>query len=234
MQLNYEKEAVMKKCSICERRKFLLQATMGSAAFFTVRGAFAEALRLTAPQGEGPFYPDKLPLDTDNDLIMINDAITPAIGEIAHLIGRVTDVKGNPIRNAVVKIWQCDATGIYIHSKGGSREKIDKNFQGFGQFSTNLKGEYYFRCIKPVPYTGRPPHIHVAVEKSGKRVLTTQLYIRGDERNERDGLFREAKSEKARETLLVDFNPLKGSKTGELTANWDIVLGLTPNEETVG
>lgn len=224
----------MRKCSICERRKFLFQATMGSAAFFTVKGAFAEALRVTAAQGEGPFYPDKLPLDTDNDLILINDGITPAVGEITHLTGKVTDVKGNPIRNAIVKIWQCDASGIYIHSKGGSREKLDKNFQGFGQFSTNLEGEYYFRCIKPVIYTGRPPHIHVAVEKGGRRVLTTQAYIRGHEANEKDGLFRQAKTKEARETLLVDFNPLKGSKTGELKANFDIVLGLTPNEDEIG
>lgn len=224
----------MRKCSICERRKFLFQATAGSAAFFTVKGAFAEALRITAAQGEGPFYPDKLPLDTDNDLILINDGITPAVGEVTHLTGKVTDAKGKPIRNAIVKIWQCDASGIYIHSQGGSREKIDKNFQGFGQFSTDLKGEYYFRCIKPVIYTGRPPHIHVAVEKGGKRLLTTQAYIRGHESNAKDGLFRAAKTNEAKETLLVDFNPLKGSKTGELKANFDIVLGLTPNEDEIG
>ena len=216
------------------RRKFLFRATMGSAAFFTVPGAFAEALRPTAAQGEGPFYPDKLPLDTDNDLILINDSITPAVGEITHLTGKVTDIKGKPLRNAIVKIWQADQAGVYIHSKGGSREKQDKNFQGFGQFSTNLKGDYYFRCIKPVVYTGRPPHIHVAVEKGGKRLLTSQLYIRGHEMNEKDGLFRQAKTREARETLLVDFKPLKGSKTGELKAKFDIVLGLTPDEDKLG
>lgn len=221
-------------CTICRRRRFLLQATAGTAAFFTVPGAFAEELIRTAAQGEGPFYPDKLPLDTDNDLILINDGITPAVGEITHLTGKVTDVKGKPIRNALVKIWQADSEGVYIHSQGGSREKIDKNFQGFGQFSTDLKGKYYFRCIKPVIYTGRPPHIHVAVERGGKRILTTQLYIRGHEMNEKDGLFRQAKTKQAKETLLVDFKPMKNSRTGELRANFDIVLGLTPNEDEVG
>ena len=97
-----------------------------------------------------------------------------------------------------------------------------------------MKGRYYFRCIKPVIYTGRPPHIHVAVEKSGKRILTTQLYIRGHEANEKDFLFNQAKTKEAMETLLTDFKPLKGSKTGELTAKFDIVLGLTPNEDEVG
>ena len=224
----------MKNCPICVRREFLFRATAGAATLFTVPGAFAEELMRTAPQGEGPFYPDKLPLDTDNDLIIINDSITPAIGEITHLTGKVTDVKGKPIRNAVVKIWQADSNAVYIHSRGGDREKMDRNFQGFGQFSTDLRGRYYFRCIKPIPYPGRPPHIHVAVEKSGKRVLTTQLYIRGHELNERDRLFRAEKDAKARETLLVDFKPLKNSKTGELRANFNIVLGLTPNEDQTG
>ena len=43
----------------------------------------AEELTRTAKQAEGPFYPDKLPLDTDNDLIIVNDAITPAVGPSA-------------------------------------------------------------------------------------------------------------------------------------------------------
>lgn len=217
-------------CAICERRRFLAQATAGTAALFTVPGAFADLIR-TAPQGEGPFYPDKLPLDTDNDLLLINDSITPAVGEVTHLTGKVTDVKGRPIRNALVKIWQCDANGIYIHSKGGSRDALDANFQGFGQFSTNLNGEYYFRCIKPVAYTGRPPHIHVAVERSGRRVLTTQLYIRGHQANQNDFLLRRVKEQQARNTLLVDFKPLSGSIAGELQATFDIVSGLTPDED---
>jgi len=203
---------------------------MGSAAYFTIPGTFADQLIQTPPQGEGPFYPDILPLDTDNDLIVINDEITPAVGEITHLTGKVTDLKGNPIRNALVKIWQTDNNGIYIHSEGGSRDDLDTNFQGFGQFSTDLKGRYYFRCLKPVPYPGRPPHIHVAVERSGKRVLTTQVYVRGHELNKKDFLLRRARDPQARDTLLVDFNPLKGSKAGELQAQFNIVLGVTPDE----
>jgi protocatechuate 3,4-dioxygenase, beta subunit len=86
------------------RRTFLTSVTLASAAFMTTRGAFAEELARTPRVEEGPFYPDKLPLDTDNDLLIVNDAITPAVGEITHLSGRLLDAKGDPIRNAVVEI----------------------------------------------------------------------------------------------------------------------------------
>src|SRR5262245_54660531 len=99
------------------RRGFLRDAGFsGLAVMFTVRGAFADELTKTPPQTEGPFYPNKLPLDTDNDLIIVNDGITPAVGEITHLTGRLLDPKGDPIRGAAVEIWQCDNNGAYLHS----------------------------------------------------------------------------------------------------------------------
>src|SRR5713101_1367164 len=103
------------------RRRFLRGMTLGAVAlgvpaFFSVPGLFAEQLTLTPRQTEGPFYPDHLPLDTDNDLLIINDSITPAIGEITHLSGRIFDAKGKPIRNALVEIWQVDGNGVYLHS----------------------------------------------------------------------------------------------------------------------
>src|SRR6266550_3678092 len=86
-----------------ERRHFLKRLGL-TTILFTVPGAFAEELLRTPRQTEGPFYPDKLPLDTDNDLIIVNEGLTPAIGEITHLSGRVTDLKGDPIRNSLVEI----------------------------------------------------------------------------------------------------------------------------------
>src|SRR5436309_10352545 len=80
---------------------------LGAAAFFTP-GLFAEELARTPRLTEGPFYPDKLPLDTDNDLLIVNNSITPAVGEITHLTGRVLDANGTPIKDAVVEIWQVD------------------------------------------------------------------------------------------------------------------------------
>lgn len=202
-------------------------------SLFTTRGLFAEQLFATPALTEGPFYPDKLPLDQDNDLILIKDSTTPAVGEIAHLFGKVVDEQGQPVKNAVVEIWQCDANAVYLHTadSGPKQKQQDQHFQGFGRFTTGSTGEYRFRTIKPVPYPGRPaPHIHVKVKRGDRELLTTQLLIRGHEGNAKDGVFRQTRDLIDRELLLVDFKPIKDSKIGELSANFEIVLGRTPDE----
>jgi protocatechuate 3,4-dioxygenase beta subunit len=178
---------------------------------------------------EGPFYPTKLPLDTDNDLLIINDSITPAVGEVTHLGGKILDTKSDPIRNAIVEVWQCDRDGTYLKPHLESGEKYDMNFQGFGRFLTGSTGEYYFRTIKPVPYTGRPAaHIHFKIWKGREVLLTTECFVKGYPGNEKDGIYRRATSQKGGQMLPVEFAPVKGSKIGELAAKFDIVLGVTP------
>jgi protocatechuate 3,4-dioxygenase beta subunit len=196
--------------------------------FFTVPGAFAEELIRTPRQTEGPFYPDKLPLDTDNDLIIVNDSLTPAAGEITYLSGRILDARGEPIHNALVEIWQTDKNGIYLHTASNNRAKRDSNFQGFGRFLTGSTGEYLFRTIKPVRYPGRTPHIHFAIKMKGREKFTTQCYIAGEPQNERDGVLNGIKDAKAKKSVIVPFVSLKDSRTAELTAKFDIVLGFTP------
>jgi protocatechuate 3,4-dioxygenase beta subunit len=208
-------------------RRLFLGSTALSLAYFTTPGLFAEELFQTPKQTEGPFYPNKLPLDTDNDLLIINDTITPAVGTIAHVSGRVLDAKGNPVRNALVEIWQCDNNGAYLHPGSDNGSKRDKNFQGFGRFLTSSTGEYYFRTIKPVPYPGRTPHIHFKIKHKGKDVLTTQMYIKGHPGNAKDRIFTSA-GMKGMAALSTDFTPVKGSKLGEVAAKWDVILGVTP------
>ncbi len=211
------------------RRQILRGGIAFGVASLWTPGLFAELIQ-TPRMTEGPFYPDKLPLDTDNDLIVINDALTPAVGEITHLSGRVLDIKGNPIRNAFVEIWQVDNNAIYLHTADDRiREQRDTNFQGYGRFLTNVKGEYYFRTIKPVAYPGRTPHIHFAVSIHGQRVLTTQLFVKGEPQNQRDGIVRRL-SPDARETVLGEFKPLEGSRLGELEVSFDMILGVTAAE----
>lgn len=211
-------------------RRRLLSGLAGSLSLWCVPGLFAEELTRTPKQTEGPFYPDKLPLDTDNDLIVLNDSLTPAVGEITHLSGRILDASGQPIRNAVVEIWQCDSSGAYLHSKSGNADKRDRHFQGFGRFITGRSGNYGFRTIKPVPYPGRTPHIHFAVKVPRQEKFVTQCYIKGHPGNEQDGIFRSLRDAKARDAVLVDFVPIPESRIGELSARFDIVLGVTPTD----
>ena len=127
-----------------------------------------------------------------------------------------------------MEIWQCDAQGVYLHSGGGSREKMDRNFQGFGRFLTGSKGEYLFRTIRPVPYPGRTPHIHFAVKRPGHDKFTTQLYVRGDAGNPKDGIWKSLRTPKERDAVTKEFLPLPGSRANELAARFDLVLGHTP------
>ena len=217
--------------SLLTRRNMLRGGlAMGTLAFLTP-AAFAEQLALKPRMTEGPFYPDKLPLDTDNDLIIINHSLTPAVGQITHLAGRVLDAGGSPIRNAEVEIWQCDANGVYLNTRDSlpHADRRDKNFQGYGRFLTGSSGEYYFRTIKPVPYTGRPaPHIHVRVRKGSSELLTSQIFISGYPGNDRDGVFRGVRDPVDRELVCADFKPIKESKINELSAKMDLVIGRTP------
>ena len=215
------------------RRQLLQGVTVGAAAF-TVPGFFAEVLGQTAVTGDGPFYPDRMPLDTDNDLLIINDGITRAVGEVTHLTGRLFAENGEPVRNAFIEIWQADLHGSYIHTEGRNDGKIDAHFQGYGRFLTDSEGRYYFRTIKPVPYTllgqFRAPHIHFAVSKAGRRIMATQALVKGHEANARDLITRRLDDPSVIDTLMVEYRPLPGSALGELTANFDIRLGHTAQE----
>ncbi len=210
------------------RRYFFRQVALG-AALFTVPGLFAEELtrRKTPWVEEGPFYPPRLPLDTDNDLLIVNDSITPAVGPVAHVSGRLLDTSGSPIRNATVELWEADSRGVYLADRS-SQNRYDAHFQGFGRFLTGSTGEYYFRTIRPTAYTGRPaPHIHFKIKAKGREPFTTQLFVKGDPGNARDRLWRGV-GDDARALVTVDFVPLKDSPVGELAARFDIVLDATP------
>jgi protocatechuate 3,4-dioxygenase beta subunit len=217
---------------ISTRRQFIQGVALSTAAL-AAPGAYAQVLA-TAVTGDGPYYPDRLPLDTDNDLLILNDGLTPAVGEITHFTGRLFAESGAPVRNAFIEIWQSDVNGSYIHTRGRNDGKLDANFQGYGRFLTDSEGRYYFRTIKPTPYTlegqFRAPHIHVAVSKAGKRIMATQALVRGHEANARDLITQRIKDAKLLETLMVEYRPLPGSTLGELMANFDIRLGRTAVE----
>jgi protocatechuate 3,4-dioxygenase beta subunit len=145
-----------------------------------------------------------LPKDADFDLLK-NGALSYTKGEPVWLSGVVTDTDGRPLQGAAVEIWQADADGHYDHPRDGNRN--DPAFQAFGKVVVGADGRYRFRTIKPVPYSGRTPHIHFKVKLGSRELLTSQLYVQGHPGNERDFLWRNLRDNEDRQALTVPFTP---------------------------
>ena len=146
-------------------------------------------LTRTPWQGEGPFYPDRIPGDTDNDLVKNGDTSVEAGGKILILNGMLVNLDSKPIIGVSIEIWQTDKNGVYLHSGSFARNTLDKKFQGFGRTKTDRNGHFSFRTIVPTEYPGRTPHIHMKLWREGKNILTTQLYILDHPHNKNDFLF---------------------------------------------
>lgn len=198
------------------RRKLLI----GLAAL-PVSG-LARASMATPPATEGPFYPrgDMRYDDIDNDLVSIGDSLIKAGGEIVRLAGRVVDSAGKPVVGARVEIWQCDVKGRYLHRGDSGWNSRDQAFQGFGHDIAGADGGYSFRTIKPVPYTGRTPHIHVKVLHQGRDLLTTQFYLPDHPDNANDWLYQRVPADR-RGLVTMDFRP---SGDAEPLATLDLVV----------
>ena len=140
-------------------------------------------------QGEGPFYPDRIPEDTDNDLVKNGDTLVEAGGKILILNGILVNLDSQPVKGVSIEIWQTDKNGVYLHSGSFARDIMDKKFQGLGRTKTDRNGRFFFRTIVPTEYPGRTPHIHMKLWREGKNVLTTQLYIHDHPQNKKDFLF---------------------------------------------
>jgi protocatechuate 3,4-dioxygenase beta subunit len=106
-------------------RRHLLLGALASVA----QPVLAGSLVPTPAQTEGPFYPDRLPLDQDNDLTRVAGHHGSARGEIADLRGRILDTRGQPLRNVVIEIWQVDHHGHYLHTADAGAAN-DAAFQG--------------------------------------------------------------------------------------------------------
>lgn len=186
-------------------------------------------LQPTPRQTAGPFYPTRPPLDDDNDLTRVRGRPRTAQGQIADVFGRILDQDGRAMDDVRVEIWQCDAYGRYHHPRDRGRV-MDEDFQGFGHTYSDAKGNYRFRTIRPVPYPGRTPHIHIAVFPRSTEPFTTQLYVAGEPRNADDFLFNRIAPER-RHMVLADFVPT-GDDGTQLRAHFDI--GLAGTQGTPG
>ncbi|WP_316368501.1 protocatechuate 3,4-dioxygenase [Candidatus Thiodiazotropha sp. CDECU1] len=209
-------------------RRELLLNTASLASLSLLPGASLSAALIETPrQTSGPFYPTRIPLDSDNNLVDVEGSESPAEGQVTHIFGRLLDTSGRPIRNAQIEIWQCDAFGFYHHprDRGGV---ADANFQGFGRTLVDSSGGYRFRTIRPVAYPGRTPHIHVRVLGIGFESFTTQMYVAGEAENDNDFILNRVRNRKARDSIIVPLEAAPEIESGALAGNFDIVLGLSP------
>lgn len=183
-------------------RRLLLS---GAAAALALP-AWAQPRRALPSMTEGPFYPPRAWRarwsDWDADLTRVAEGgqTLMARGEHLGLALAVVDANGRPVDAAEVEIWQCDAVQHYRHPnvprEAADRSlRFDPGFQGFGAARSNGRGEVSFRTIRPVPYPGRTPHIHVKLRHAAFGEWTSQLFVAGDAGNARDFLWRNLPAE---------------------------------------
>lgn len=210
-------------------RRALISGLATAAAIPLVPRALRadSGLTITPQQTEGPFYPKDWTGDIDNDLVLVQGEAAKALGHVTHVSGKILDAAGQPIRNAQVEIWQCDANGVYRHPRDTSwfsKRERDPGFQSRGRMTTDAEGNYSFRTIRPVAYPGRTPHIHFKVEAPDKERLITQMYVDGDPGNERDGILNSL-PERERASVVVRLEAADRLEQGALAGVFDIVVG---------
>jgi protocatechuate 3,4-dioxygenase, beta subunit len=205
-------------------------AVIGAMSLFPpAKLALAQsALRRTPDQILGPFFPIGRTPDPGGDLTHLPGKPGRAAGQVLNIVGRVLNVKGEPVRGAKVEVWQANAAGRYTHPSDTNPAALDPNFEGFAALTTDAEGRYHFKTIKPGAYPAapgliRPPHIHFDV-RGTTDVLVTQLYFEGEPENDKDW-FLQSIPAPARSRLTVKLLP----PTSEFEADsklavFDIVL----------
>ncbi len=207
------------------RRRFVAGGLAAAGTLILPAGLAAEGGLVATPRTTaGPFYPVKFPADVDSDLVVLRGSAARAEGTVTHVTGRVLGLDGKPIPGATVEIWQCDARGRYIHPGDTGGRPRDKAFQGYGRTVSEPDGRYSFRTIRPVPYPGRTPHIHFAVQAPERRELITQMYVAGEPGNARDDLYRAIRDPRQRAAVTVALEPANGIEPGALAGAFDLVL----------
>jgi len=198
---------------------------VGAAAIVGATAAKAQKLVSTSAQDLGPFYPIVRPADHDADLTHLKGRSGTAMGQPINVIGQVVDLQGNPVRNAQVELWQCNAAGRYAHP--GDRANpaaLDPNFQGFARLATDQDGQFKFRSIKPkdydTPIGRRTPHIHFSIDGHAER-LVTQMYFPNEPLNDIDFLLKNADP---RQSVIAEATDRLSGDPEALAFRWTVVL----------
>jgi protocatechuate 3,4-dioxygenase beta subunit len=210
-----------------DRRDILKMSVMtGIASVVSTKFALAQvAVQRTPDQILGPFYPLK-PLGQNVDLTRVPGRPGRAEGQVLNVMGRVLNLKGEPVRNAKVEVWQANAHGRYTHPSDHNPAPLDPNFEGAAMLTADVDGRYSFKTIKPAAYPAgpnsmRPAHIHFQVSGQQDR-LVTQMYFEGDPYNDTDRFLQTAGRTELLVTKLVP--PTAGLEPESKLVVFDIVL----------
>jgi len=199
----------------------------GGFAMSGVSAVFAETLQRTPGEILGPFYPVIKRVEQGADLTTIPGRQGRATGQVIHVMGRVLNVEGQPVRGARIELWQANAQGRYSHPSDTNPAPLDPNFEGFAVQNTDAEGRYRFKTIKPGAYPAtanwmRPPHLHFDVTGKINRVIT-QMYFPGESLNDKDLLLQNIRANK--ESLIAKvLPPTADVEPDSLTVVWDIVV----------
>lgn len=194
----------------------------------------------TVTEASGPrFSAARFPVSAD---LTTNTTGKPALGERIIVGGSITDEDGRPVRNSMVEIWQCNATGRYDHPGDRHDAPLDPNFHGAGRVYTDEQGQYRFVTIRPGAYpwpnhrnAWRPNHIHFSFFGPAFATrLVTQMYFPGDPLLPLDPIFNAVPDVHARNRLVAQFDLDLTEPDFALGYRWDVVLrgrAATPMEE---
>jgi protocatechuate 3,4-dioxygenase beta subunit len=198
-------------------------ALLGITSSVLLVGGKADSQLKTTPSGDiGPFYPVSRSGDADNNLVLIKGRRARASGQIIEVSGRVLDMRGHPVRGAVIELWQANAAGRYAHPGDTNPAPLDPNFQGFAKLVSGRDGSYRYTTIKPGAYpdgddSPRPPHIHLDIIGKTDRVVTQMLFP-GEPLNNTDDVV----PQWARARLTA--KALGQDTDGALRFGWDMIL----------
>lgn len=194
----------------------------------------------TLSEVTGPVYGHDDIGETDNDLTRQHHG--EPVGERIIISGRVLDDNGRPVPHTLIEIWQANAGGRYCHDRDSHPASLDPNFSGAGRTLTDENGRYHFVTIKPGAYpwqnhdnAWRPAHIHFSLFGPAFATrLITQMYFPGDPLFAFDPIFQSIRDEKARQSLIANFDLATTKPEWALSYQFNIILrgrDATPFEE---
>jgi hydroxyquinol 1,2-dioxygenase len=190
--------AVGQKCDDVRQEFILLSDTLGVSSLVDTINNLRQGIG-TENTVLGPFYQSGAP-EYPMGANIVQKSTEEGVTAVVN--GFVRDADGNPIKDAILDVWQSSSEGTY-HMQ-------DPNMPQYnlcGKFKTGTDGKYIFVTEKPaaypVPTDGpvgtmlnacgrhpmRPGHLHFIITAPGFERLVTHIFTNGDEYLDSDAVF---------------------------------------------